>query len=393
MNDIKSSVQRTMINSPCSTKMNKFKNVRVIGKGEHGTVYHACLNDACKKKFAVKVSKENLTAEHNLTKKFINMTGKNTAADVYTLEKCKSDTRLYSEFLEGQSFGKLLPKLNKDPKKIRSIVIQVLKILNTLHEKNSTFRHNDLHLDNIFITAGGKVRIIDFGLGFSSSIKNPEVNNSNGYLVPYGIYRGNPKMYDVHFFLNSLFNHKKHLDDSTRKFIEDVIPDKYLGVNGTHIYAARLKPLKAGNNLSDLPTYTRLFNHPYIKGSALSGIFKTLPKPVLKSNPVIIKKKNKTPSSESMSAKIRRATEAYKKSKQTTQKKRPGVTAKKATPPKVATKAKSPESDNETLASMKRRLTKTRAKPSTMGKVSPSFVKSFMKNMAQPKTNLRNRNI
>jgi ribosomal protein L29 len=339
------------------------------------------------------VSKENLTAEHNLTKKFINMTGKNTAADVYTLEKCKSDTRLYSEFLEGQSFGKLLPKLNKDPKKIRSIVIQVLKILNTLHEKNSTFRHNDLHLDNIFITAGDKVRIIDFGLGFSSSIKNPEVNNSNGYLVPYGIYRGNPKMYDMHFFLNSLFNHKKHLDDSTRKFIEDVIPAKYLGVNGTHIYAARLKPLKAGNNLSDLPTYTRLFNHPYIKGSALSGIFKTLPKPVLKSNPVIIKKKNKTPSSESMSAKIRRATEAYKKSKQTTQKKRPGVTAKKANPPKVATKAKSPESDNETLASMKRRLTKTRAKPSTMGKVSPSFVKSFMKNMAQPKTNLRNRNI
>ena len=393
MNDIKSSVQRTMINSPCSTKMNKFKNVRVIGKGEHGTVYHACLNDACKKKFAVKVSNENLTAEHNLTKKFINMTGKNTAADVYTLEKCKSDTRLYSEFLEGQSFGKLLPKLNKDPKKIRSIVIQVLKILNTLYEKNSTFRHNDLHLDNIFITAGDKVRIIDFGLGFSSSIKNPEVNNSGGYLVPYGIYRGNPKMYDVHFFLNSLFNHKKHLDDSTRKFIEDVIPAKYLGVNGTHIYAARLKPLKAGSILLDLPTYTRLFNHPYIKGSTLSGILKTIPKTTQKATPIIIKKKNKTPSSESMSAKIRKAMEAYAKSKQTTQKKRPGIVAKKATPPKTTAKPKTPESDNETLANMKKRLTKTRAKPSTMGKVPPSFVKSFMKNMARPKTNLRNRNI
>jgi len=392
MNNIKSSVQRTMINSPCSTKMNKFKNVRVIGKGEHGTVYHACLNDACKKKFAVKVSKENLTAEHNLTKKFINMTGKNTAADVYTLEKCKSDTRLYSEFLEGQSFGKLLPKLNKDPKKIRSIVIQVLKILNTLYEKNSTFRHNDLHLDNIFITAGDKVRIIDFGLGFSKSIKNPEVNNSGGYLVPYGIYRGNPKMYDVHFFLNSLFNHRKHLDDSTRKFIEDVIPAKYLGVNGTHIYAARLKPLKPGRVLSDLPTYTILFNHPYIKGSTLSDILKTIPKTTQKATPIIIKKK-KTPSSESMSAKLRKAKEAYAKSKQTTQKKRSGVTAKKATPPKDAAKAKSPESDNETLANIKRRLTKTRNKPSTMGKVSPSFVKSFMKNMAQPKTNLRNRNI
>ena len=390
MNDTKSSVQRTMINSPCSTKMNKFKNVRVIGKGEHGTVYHACLNDACKMKFAVKVSKENLTAEHNLTKKFINMTGKNTAADVYALEKCKNDTRLYSEFLEGQPFGKLLPKLNKDPRKIRSIVIQVLKILKTLHEKNSSFRHNDLHLENIFITAGDKVRIIDFGLGFSKSIKNPEVNNSGGYLVPYGIYRGNPKMYDVHFFLNSLFNHKKHLDDSTQKFIEDVIPAKYLGVNGTHIYAARLKPLKPGSVLSDLPTYTKLFNHPYIKGSTLSGILKTIPRASGKSKQVITKK-NKSPSSESMSAKLRKAKEAYARSKQTTQKKRPGIVTKKAMPPKSA--SKTPESDNETLANMQKRLTKTRAKPSTMGKVPPSFVKSFMKNMARPKTNLRNRNI
>ena len=390
MTDTKSAVQRMMINSPCSTKMNKFKNVRVIGKGEHGTVYHACLNDACKMKFAVKVSKENLTAEHNLTKKFINMVGKNTAADVYALEKCKNDTRLYSEFLEGQPFGKLLPKLNKDPRKIRSIVIQVLKILKTLHENNSSFRHNDLHLENIFITAGGKVRIIDFGLGFSNSIKNPEVNNSGSYLVPYGIYRGNPKMYDVHFFLNSLFNHKKHLDDSTLKFIEDVIPAKYLGVNGTHIYAARLKPRKAGSNLLNIPTYTILFNHPYIKGSTLSGILKTIPRASGKSKQVITKK-NKSPSSESMSAKLRKAKEAYARSKQTTQKKRPGIVAKKAAPPKSATKT--PESDNETLANMQKRLTKTRAKPSTMGKVSHSFVKSFMKNMARPKTNLRNRNI
>ena len=110
-------------------------------------------------------------------------------------------------------------------------------------------------------------------------------------------------MYDVHFFLNSLFNHRKHLDDSTRKFIEDVIPSKYLGVNGLHIYAARLKPLKAGSTLLNIPTYTRLFNHPYVKGSTLSGILRTIPKAVSKSKPTITKK-NKTPSSESMSAKI-----------------------------------------------------------------------------------------
>jgi len=69
MSDTKSSVKRMVANSPCSTTMNRFKGVSEIGKGEHGTVYQACLNDACKRKFALKVSKDNLTAEHNLTKK------------------------------------------------------------------------------------------------------------------------------------------------------------------------------------------------------------------------------------------------------------------------------------------------------------------------------------
>ena len=51
MADMKSAVQRSLANSPCSTRTNKFAGVRVIGKGEHGTVYQACLNDA---KFAEK---------------------------------------------------------------------------------------------------------------------------------------------------------------------------------------------------------------------------------------------------------------------------------------------------------------------------------------------------
>lgn len=397
MTDTKSSVQRTMANSPCSTKMNKFVDVRVIGKGQHGTVYQACLNDACKQKFAVKVSNENLTAEHNLTKKFIKLVGKNSAANVYALEKCKSNTRLYSEFLNGQPLKKLLPMLKKDPEKIKRIVHQVLKILKTLHEKNPSFRHNDLHLENIFITTDGKVRIIDFGLSFNAVTKNPEVNINGSYLMPYGIYRGNNKMYDVHFFLNSLLHEKQYLDDDTLKFILDMLPIKYQGETGTRVHYHRLKPSMNNHVGQGLPTFITLFNHSYIKGKRLAGMLQTISKPkaVSKSISTSVQKRKTPPSTESMSAKRRAAAAVLMKSKEVT-KKRPGATSKK--PPTVPVKsslktAKSPN-NTETLANLQRRLlTKTRAKPSSIGKVSPTFVKEFMKNMARPKTNLRNRNI
>lgn len=398
MSDTKSSVQRTLSNSPCSTKMNKFMDVRVIGKGVHGTVYQACLNDACKKRFAVKVSEENLTAEHNLTKKFINLVGKHAAANVYALEKCKDDNRLYSEFLDGQTLGNLLPKLKKDPTKIKSIVLQVLEILKTVHEKNSSFRHNDLHLDNIFVTARGKVRIIDFGLSFNAFTTNPEVENpKDPYLRPYGVYRGNHKMYDTHYFLNSLLSQSKNLDGDTLQFITDVLPVKYQGSNGNRLFLGRLKPAANNHVGQGLPTFTTLFNHSYVKGTRLAGILQTLSKPLSKpvSKPVSkpIQKRKTPPSTESMSAKRRAAAAVLMKSKGTA-KKRPGATAtviKKPSP-----KANTPKSDpdNETPASVKRRiLTKTRAKPSSLGKVSSTFIKDFMKNMARPKTNLRNRNI
>lgn len=395
MTDTKSSVQRAMANSPCSVKMNKFKDVSVIGKGQHGTVYQACLNDACKQKFAVKVSNENLTAEHNLTKKFIKMVGKNSAANVYALEKCKSNTRLYSEFLKGQPLKKLLPMLKKDPKPIKLIVHQVLKILKTLHEKNPSFRHNDLHLENIFITTDGKVRIIDFGLSFNTVTKNPEVNINGAYLMPYGIFRGNSKMYDVHFFLNSLLNERKYLDDDTLKFILDMLPVKYQGDTSTRVHFYRLKPSLNNHVGQGLPTFTTLFNHSYIKGKRLDGMLTAISKPraAPKSISTSVQKRKTPPSTVSMSAKKRAAAAVLMKSKGTTTKKRPGATSKK--PPTVPVKS-SPKSPNntETLANLQKRLlTKTRAKPSSIGKVTPTFVKEFMKNMARPKSNLRNRNI
>jgi hypothetical protein len=284
--------------------------------------------------------------------------------------------------------------LKKDPEKIKPIVHQVLKILKTLHEKNPSFRHNDLHLENIFITTDGKVRIIDFGLSFNTVTKNPEVNINGAYLMPYGIFRGNNKMYDVHFFLNSLLNERSYLDDDTLKFILDMLPVKYQGDTSTRVHYYRLKPSLNNHVGQGLPTFTKLFNHSYIKGKRLDSMLTAISKPRTVSKPVStsVQKRKTPPSTETMSAKRRAAAAVLMKSKGTP-KKRPGATSKK--PPTIPVKSSSKSPNNtETLANLQKRLlTKTRAKPSSIGKVSPTFVKEFMKNMARPKTNLRNRNI
>jgi hypothetical protein len=234
-------------------------------------------------------------------------------------------------------------------------------------------------------------------LSFNAVTKNPEVNINGSYLMPYGIYRGNNKMYDVHFFMNSLLHEKQYLDDDTLKFILDMLPIKYQGETGTRVHYHRLKPSLNNHVGQGLPTFTTLFNHSYIKGKRLAGMLTSISKPkaASKSISTSVQKRKTPPSTESMSAKRRAAAAVLMKSKEVT-KKRPGATSKK--PPTVPVKsslktAKSPN-NTETLANLQRRLlTKTRAKPSSIGKVSPTFVKEFMKNMARPKTNLRNRNI
>src|SRR5205814_7875834 len=69
---------------------------------------------------------------------------------------------LVSEFLEGQT---LRERLNQGPLVVRRATEYALQIANGLsaaHEKGIV--HRDLKPENVFITSGGRVKILDFGL-------------------------------------------------------------------------------------------------------------------------------------------------------------------------------------------------------------------------------------
>tara|TARA_R110001632_G_scaffold145658_2_gene262532 strand:+ start:10210 stop:11487 length:1278 start_codon:yes stop_codon:yes gene_type:complete len=422
MNNVGSNLRKRLTSNQCSSK---FNSVTKIGSGQYGDVFKACLNEKCQKKFAYKVSNSNLKAEHNLTKKFLRGVGKKHGANVYAYEKCGTQFRMYSEFLDGQPLKTLLPSLRKDPARLRSIVFQVLTILRTLKINMPSFRHNDLHLDNVFVTnAGTKVRIIDFGLSFSKDIKNPEINstsNKGSFLREYGIYRGNHPMYDVHFFLNSLYvstysSEGKGYGDLLN-FITSIFPvsSGYLGRESSNIYSYRLRPVqKNTRNTREVTTFDKIFRHSYMNtNKAVSR--KSAVKSILKPRTVMQKKiltqtatKTSKAGNVSMSQKLSNAAKILKESKTKPLYKRPAASKMKPPLPPRNIKSKSPKKNtttsikdvpsnssdnNETLQNMQtrllqnsetssgRKISKTPKKRLSRGRVSSAYVRNFMKSM------------
>ena len=403
MTTIGSNIRARLEKTSCASDLN---SVEKVGSGQYGVVYKAKLNVSNQRRFAIKESANNLKAEYNLTKKFISIVGKNKAAEVYAYEMCDRTkngrlTRMYSEYLEGKTLLKFLPTLKKNPEAIKSIVIQVLTILRTISKTRPDFRHNDLHLDNIYITNNGtKVKIIDFGLATNKEIVNPEINkakNGGESLRMYGIFRGNHIMYDTHFFLNSLHYSSTYLDAETIKFIEAVLPKIYLGSVSSVIRENRLLPIPHTN----LPSFSTIFKHPYISqeksANRVGNFINSIKKPSSKVKRISRPKPVASPkaTSMSMSAKMRKATAAFAKTKET-QQKRPGAPTKKipTSPESMSAKMrKATTAFAQTKIPTQPTLTKTRAKPMSKTKVSSAFIKNFMKDMARPKSNLRKYNI
>lgn len=217
-------------------------------------------------------------------------------------------------------------------------------------------------------------------------------------------------MYDTHFFLNSLHYSNTYLDTETIKFIEAILPKIYLGSVSSKIRENRLRPIPHTN----LPSFSTIFKHPYISqekpANRVGKILNSIKNPsskvkrISRPKPVASPK----PTSMSMSAKMRKATAEFAKTKKT-QQKRPGATSKKmpASPESMSAKirkaaammAKSKEAPKKRPGVPSKKLppqptlTKTKAKPMSKTKVSSAFINNFMKNMARPKSNLRKYNI
>lgn len=299
---IDSHVKQVIRSRSCNPK-ESFKTYNEIGAGEYGKVYKACINDKCLNKIAVKNSTDNMSAEYLITKKLEKL----GVPQVYGYDSCGNREFLFSEFIHGVTLKSFLrTKKRGDPAEMKSIIAQTLFILYTIHKKYPTFRHHDVHLDNVmlmkkrigsvkeirvgndtivFDDAKLEVKLMDFGLATVNGVINPIVKRSESFKKEYGIFPGSHDMYDVHLFLSSLYASNAP-DVRMRRFIEGVFTPAYLAKTSEVVNNFRLRP----DVTHALPSFEDLFADPYFSSTAKKAYVNTIPAPVKKVAPLQKKK-------------------------------------------------------------------------------------------------------
>jgi len=137
---------------------------------------------------------------------------------------------IYMDKVRGPTLYKYIQTAS-DASVIR-IIGQVLGLLKKITTKFPRFRHNDLHLKNIMIEKGHPV-MIDFGLA-GSTVRNRE----------YGLSKATKPIYDIHYFLNSVFTQvckNPALYKKSYSWLLKALPVGYRGANTAHVKNYRLR--------------------------------------------------------------------------------------------------------------------------------------------------------
>jgi serine/threonine protein kinase len=224
-------------------------NKELVGQGQYGAVYKKCKKTKC---IAIKnqTHSGDLGVYEYVLQLFAHSMSPKSVPNPVRITVCGNRTLTFQPFLKGKRFADAI-----HPNNYKVLILKVLRTLKRFHEKCPSFRHNDLHLDNILVDHD-RIQIIDFGFAYAdlNGLRNPHVN---GYR-DYGIYPGNDSLFDAHFFLNSVFAlNKPGVSDK----IAGIIPRDYLGMETSKIKHFRLRP---GVSHKDLPGLDRMifyFSH------------------------------------------------------------------------------------------------------------------------------------
>ena len=278
-----------------------------IGKGRQGIVFTAKQLGGNKRPFAVKVAPRDLSAKKRGEPQPVDIEFKiQDAVQIYTpnvvrvyknmrcldfvepsrinMPNVQNSGRydksqqgiLLMEFATGGSLDSWLKKQPKvDDKIMSNIISDILTALFKIQNKQPDFRHNDLHMQNIFVAERGFL-IGDFGWArLKKSGTNPAVNTANGTKTAsfWGVGPKTDARYDQHLFLNELLEWaEKHAPASHPKaitFLKMAVPPGYRGSKDTHVSEWRLK---YEDPCPGLPSLAKVLSHPFLKGKRVTSI-------------------------------------------------------------------------------------------------------------------------
>jgi len=283
----------------CDQVKASLDSLKPIGKGRQGIVFTAKQLSGNKRPFAVKVSPRDLSAKKRGEPQPVDIEFKIQDAvqilapkvvRIYKSLRClnfiepasmnmpnvQNSTHydksqqgiLLMEFANGGSLDSWLKKQPKvDDAIMASLISDVLGTLFKIQFRYPDFRHNDLHMQNIFVADRGFL-IGDFGWArLKKAGTNPAVNTANGTKTAsfWGVGPKTDERYDQHLFLNELLDwatrHAPATHPKAIEFLKRAVPEGYRGNKNLHVTEWRLK---YGDPCPGLPSLARLVKDSFL---------------------------------------------------------------------------------------------------------------------------------
>jgi len=326
MSNIEKNLKKILRGKKGCSPQKYLPSTKKVGSGEYGNVFKGNVNGDGKRYVAYKEVK--LPGNNITLTELQNYIKQNPARMEYTIAKklkgfgvpenyiyktCSDKVIIYMEYIDGVELRKWW-KTNPTLEQQKSLIVQIIYNLYRIHRKYPKFRHHDLHGGNILIkkvpeknikvelnnktytisNGGIEAVMIDFGFSLLPRIKNPLINDN--YFKNIVISRNSHKLYDIHFFLNSLYEMTTQTKNpGVRNFINSLLPHMYLGAKSTVIKDYRLIGTDRKNvaHTFYLPGFEKILSRPFLTGETRAL---PLPKPRKFAKPPIApKKKASTP--------------------------------------------------------------------------------------------------
>ena len=296
----------------CNTLKQGLKKRVVLGRGRQGIVFLASKYSNGRYPFAIKVSPRDLRAEASKEKQPGDVefdiqsaaykAAPNGVAAVHQILDCvnfvapteidmknvqssrafdKSKQKvMLMEYCAGGSLSSWLEKQHAagkiDEGTIQTIISSIAKTLYKIHEIHPEFRHNDLHLENIFVSDRGFL-IGDFGWArLKKTGTNPAVNTANGTgtTSKWGVGPKSDLRYDYHLLFNEMRSWLGTRSYSTKlpltfSFLNKCIPPGYRGKTDAHVSEWRIK---YDDPCPGLPSLLRVVRDPYVSRKKITSI-------------------------------------------------------------------------------------------------------------------------
>lgn len=247
-----------------SNIMPTLKNRIRVSSGEQGVVYKGILANNSDKKVAIKYGDlPELVAEYKILSKLQGLPGVPYVYSIGGSPGNSSKAYLYYEYIDGETLKDWMRRRTRTRQEYRQVLLQIFTILGTILEKFPSFRHGDLHAENIMVVTKKNqiiLYLIDFGFSHIAGTNNPALNNRATKMN----VRSSPKYYDYHTILLSIYEQCR--ENYTKDFIEYIFSNDFRYLNRKNSNTFLNNYYRLTNNKLNLGNRLRsAVNHPYMK--------------------------------------------------------------------------------------------------------------------------------